>query len=94
MILKLKIKGKRKQEKKIYLWIQRHKDFKQDIQQLLQFFKDQILVSKKRKILPYYRIASENPAIALSLFSAIQDLIPEVYFKEESKFELEETVNP
>lgn len=91
MILKLKIRKKRKQGKKIILWIQRHKDFKQDIQQILKFFKDQILVSKKRKILPYYRIASENPAIALSMFSAIQDMIPEVYFKD--PVEIEETVN-
>lgn len=94
MIITLKIKKKRKQGKKILLWIQRHKDLKQDIQQILQFFKDQILVSKKRKILPYYRITSENPAIALSLFSTIQDLISEIYFKDDTPLEIKETLNP
>jgi len=95
MILKLKIKNNRKSKsKKICVWIQRHNSFNQDILQILQFFKDQILVSKKRKILPYYRITSDNPAVVLSLFSTVQDLIPEVYFKEESSIEIEETVNP
>lgn len=95
MILRLKIKNKRKsKQKNIYVWIQRHNSFNQDILQIIQFFKDQILVSKKRRILPYYRITSDNPAVVLSLFSTVQDLIPEVYFKEESSIEIEETVNP
>ena len=94
MILKLMIKSNRKTNKnQIFLWIQRHKDFKKDIQQILQFFKDQIDTSKKRKILPYYRITSDNPAILLSLFSTIQDLIPEIYFKVENSIEIEESVN-
>ena len=94
MILKLMIKSNRKtNQNQIFLWIQRHKDFKKDIQQILQFFKDQIVVSKKRKLLPYYRITSDNPAILLSLFSAIQDLIPEIYFKVENSIEIEESVN-
>ncbi len=94
MILKLKTKSNRKtNQNQIFIWIQRHKDFKKDIQQILQFFKDQIVVSKKRKLLPYYRITSDNPAILLSLFSTIQDLIPEIYFKVENSVEIEESVN-
>ena len=94
MILKLMIKSNRKtNQNQIFLWIQRHKDFIKDIQQILQFFKDQIVVSKKRKVLPYYRITSDNPAILLSLFSTIQDLIPEIYFKVENSVEIEESVN-
>lgn len=93
MILKLKIKqAKNSERKKMFLWIQRHNDIKQDIQQILQFFKDQIFVSKKRKILPYYRITSNNPAILLSLFSAVQDLIPETYFQIEDSIKIEETI--
>lgn len=94
MILKLKTKSNRKiNQNQIFVWIQRHKDFKKDIQQILQFFKDQIVVSKKRKLLPYYRITSDNPAILLSLFSTIQDLIPEIYFKVDNSIEIEESVN-
>lgn len=85
--------NKKTNQNQIFLWIQRHKDFKKDIQQIFQFFKDQIDVSKKRKILPYYRITSDNPAILLSLFSAIQDLIPEIYFKVENSIEIEKSVN-
>ncbi|MFX0180774.1 MAG: hypothetical protein ACFE78_11325 [Candidatus Hodarchaeota archaeon] len=88
------IKSKRKtNQNQIFLWIQRHKDFKKDIQQILQFFKDQIVASKKRKILPYYRITSNNPAILLSLFSAIQDLIPEIFFNEDTSMEIKESIN-
>ena len=90
MILKLKIKHSKK--KRIFIWIQRHKDFKQDIQQILQFFKDQIIVSKKRRLFPYYQIASDNPAILLSLFSTVQDLIPEIYFKVEDSIEIKESL--
>ncbi|MFX0019440.1 MAG: hypothetical protein ACFFAK_09825 [Promethearchaeota archaeon] len=93
MILKLMIKTNRKtNQNQIFLWIQRHTDFKKDIQQILQFFKDQIVISKKRKIRPYYLITSDNPAILLSLFSTIQDLIPEIYFKEENSIEIEKSV--
>ena len=88
------IKAKRKtNQNQIFLWIQRHKDFKKDVQQILQFFKDQIVASKKRKILPYYRITSNNPAILLSLFSAIQDLIPEIFFNEDTSMEIKESIN-
>ena len=88
------IKSDRKiNQNQIFLWIQRHKDFKKDIQQILEFFKDQIVVSKRRKILPYYRITSNNPALLLSLFSAIQDLIPEICFKDDNSIEIEESVN-
>jgi len=93
MILKLKTKSNRKtNQNQIFIWIQRHKDFKKDIQQILQFFKDQIVASKKRKLLPYYRITSDNPAVLLSLFSTIQDLIPEIYFKVENSIEVKESV--
>jgi len=93
MILKLKIKHDKKTgRKKIYVWIQRHKDFKQDIEQIMHFFKDQVVLSKKRKILPYYCITSDNPAILLSLFSTMQDLIPEIYFKVEESIQIEESI--
>ena len=91
MNLKLKIKYNKKSKKRIiYAWIQKNKQFENDVNQLLRFFKDQIQITLKRRFLPYYKITSENPAIILSLFSTIQNLIPEIYFNTEESFEFKE----
>jgi hypothetical protein len=91
MNFKLKIRYDKKTKKRIIsTWIQKHKDFEQDINQLLNFFKDQIQFTIKWRFFPYYKITSKNPAIILSLFSAIQDLIPEIYFNTEESFEFKE----
>ena len=43
MIIKTKVKSNRKDSKKVILaWIQKHRDFDDDIQEILNFFKDQI----------------------------------------------------
>ncbi len=88
MKLKLKIKpNKQFKNKRIIAWIQKHSDFDNDVQQIFQFFKDQIRISRLSKFLRYYIVSSENPAIILSLFSSIQDLIPEIYFNTENLVE-------
>ena len=64
MILKLIIKHNKKLKKnQIIVWIQQNKGFDDDIKQLFQFFKDNILVSEKRRFHTYYRVKSDNPAI-------------------------------
>lgn len=88
MILKLKVKSKKNQSKRLIAWIQREKLTKSDVLQVLGFFQDQIQVSKIRKFHPYYKITSENPAIIISLFSTLQELIPDVYFSEDSTLNL------
>lgn len=89
----MKLKLKVKKNKKINAWIQKNKDFDDSVQQLLRFFKDQIKVLKISKITKYYIISSKNPGVILSLHSAIQDLIPEVYFNSEDSIEANEIVN-
>ena len=94
MIIKLKLKVEKSSKKKqIVVWIQRHEDIENDIQQLFQFFKDQMNVSKIRRILPYYKVSSEKPAIMLSFFTALQEIIPEIYFSDEDSVEFEESIN-
>ena len=94
MIIKTKVKSNRKDNtKSIIVWIQKHKDFDTDIQTILNFFKDQITYALITKINVYYKITSNNPAIMLSLISAIQDLIAENYFSTEESIELQESVN-
>jgi hypothetical protein len=61
--------------------------------QLFQLFKESLKISKISKISRYYVVTSENPAIILSLFSAIQELIPEVYFNEEESIEVEDLID-
>ena len=58
-------------------------DIDKDIQQLFEFFKENVKISKIRRLHEFYKITSDNPAIMLNMFSTIQELIPEVYFKEE-----------
>jgi len=94
MIIKLKIKVEKSIKKKqIVVWIQRQEDIENDIQQLFQFFKDQIEVSKIKRILSYYRVSSENPAIMLSFFTSLQEIIPDIYFNNEDSVEFEESFN-
>ncbi len=94
MIIKLKIKVEKSIKKKqIVVWIQRQEDIENDIQQLFQFFKDQIKISKIKRILSYYRVSSENPAIMLSFFTALQEIIPDIYFNNDDSVEFEESFN-
>ena len=81
MILRLKIKPVNKSNnKQIFAWVQDHKDFREEVKQIVTFFKDQITVKKRLRFHKYLKMTSENPAIMLSLLSAIQDIIPEIYF--------------
>ena len=89
MKLKLKIKTDKKTNKnRIYAWIQKKKEFYNEIQDILKFFNDKISISRLSKILPYYIITSRNPAIILSLFTSIQEIIPEIYFNQEDSIEI------
>lgn len=86
MLLKLKIKkDKHSGRNRMIIWIQRDEAFKKDIQELFKFFNNKIVMSKKRRVIPYFLITSDNPAILLSLFSALLDSIPEIYFKIEEE---------
>ena len=81
MILKLVIKEDNKKNKnQIIVWIQKGREFEEDVQQIFQFFTDSLIISEKVRICRYYKVTSENPAIMLSLFSALQEIIPDIYF--------------
>ena len=91
MILKLKIKSNSKtKSKQIFVWIEKNKAFKEDVQQLIQFFKDQIQVKKRIGRHVYYKITSDNPAIMLSLLTTVQELIPDIYFNTNDSVNIEE----
>ncbi len=91
MILKLKIKSNNKTKKKqIFVWIEKNKEFKEDVQQLIQFFKEQIQVKKRKGFHIYYKITSEKPAIMLSLLTTVQELIPDIYFNTNQSVDVEE----
>jgi hypothetical protein len=93
MILKLKIKLKKYKGYYLIAWIQREKVTKPDLEQIIKFFKDQIQVSKIWKVHSYYRVTSENPAIIISLFSTLQELIPEIYFDEEKILSIDKALD-
>ncbi len=94
MIIKTKFKFNRRNNTKFMIvWIQKHKDFDDDIQDILKFFKDQITYTLIQKIHQHYKITSDNPAIILSLISSIQDLIAESYLNMEESIELQESGN-
>jgi hypothetical protein len=94
MIIKTKVKFNRKENKSVLIvWIQKHKDLDEDIQEILNFFKGQIRINLINRIHQYYKISSTNPAIMLSLTSAIQDLITESYFNIEEPLDLQELAN-
>ena len=81
MILRIRIKDDKKSKKnKITAWIQKRDIYEKDITQLFKFFENKIKISKIRRIHVYYRITSDNPAIMMSFFSTVYDLIPEIYF--------------
>ena len=91
MILKLKIKTNIKTKKKqIFVWIEKNKEFKEDVQQLIDFFKDQIQVKKRLGPHVYYKMTSDNPAIMLSLLTTVQELIPDIYFNPNESVNVEE----
>ncbi len=91
MILKLKVKNNKK--RRIVAFIQKDKDFDDSIHQLFRFFEDKIKISKLSRFTRYYIVSSENPATILSLFSTIQDLIPDIYFNIEEPIEIEDLSN-
>jgi hypothetical protein len=92
MILKLKITNTRKNNR-IVVWIQRNTKIESDLLQIFDFFKENIKISQIRVLHKYYKISSENPAIMVSLISAIHELIPEVYFSSEESIEEAECMN-
>jgi len=93
MILKLIIKNDKKTKKNaIIVWIEKNGAFEDDIQQIFQFFKDNIKITEKTRITKYYKITSTNPAIMMSLFSAVHDIIPDIYFNTEDSVDIEESV--
>ena len=91
MILKLNVKNKKK--KRIVAWIQKDKDFDDNINQILRFFEDKVKISKWSRFTRYYIVSSETPAVILSMFSTIQDLIPDIYFNNEEPIEIEDLSN-
>ena len=91
MILRLKIKTNNKSKKKqIFVWIEKNKEFKEDVQQLIEFFKEQIQVKTKIGFHVYYKITSDNPAIMLSLLTTVQELIPDIYFNTNDSVSIKE----
>ena len=91
MILKLKVKKNKK--RRIIAFIQKDKDFNDSIHQILRFFENEVRVSKLSRFTRYYKVSSENPAVILSLFSSVQDLIPDIYFNVEEPIEIEDLPN-
>ncbi len=94
MKLILKIKpNKPSKKKRIIVWIPKKSDLGDDIQQILQIFKDNLKIAKLSKFLRFYIVSSSNPAIILNIFSSIQESIPDVYFKNENSIEIEDFVD-
>ena len=94
MILKLIIKKDRKlKNNRILVWIQKHKEFEEDVQQLFNFFKDNLKIVSKHRLSNYYKVTSDNPAIMMSFFSALQEILPDIYFKSERLRDMKETFN-
>ncbi len=90
MILKVKIKySKRKGSRKMVIWVSKSNEIISDVKQLLEFFGEKIKALETRRIKPYYKLTSNNPALLLSFLSALQDMFPEIYFDTS----LEESVN-
>ncbi|MFX1469819.1 MAG: hypothetical protein ACFFB8_14270 [Promethearchaeota archaeon] len=92
LILKIKPNNPSK-KKRIIAWIKKDSDFNEDVLQSLQLFKDDIKISKLSKILRYYILTSENPAIILNNFTSIQESIPEIYFNQENSIELDDLID-
>jgi len=94
MIVKIKIKQHKKPKKNsIEVWVQRKKELDQDLSQIFQFFENNLISKNIRRLHPYYKITSDNPAMILSLISSLQELIPEIFFSNENKVEFKEEVH-
>jgi len=94
MKLILKIKpNKPSRKKRIIAWIQKNSEFKDDILQFFQIFKENIQILKLSKISRHYIVTSKNPAIILNLFTSIQESIPQVYFNNENSIEIEDFID-
>jgi len=92
MIVKFIVKNKYKTgDKEITVWIQKDKSFDDCLNQIFQFFKDNIKIFKKRRFRQFYKIKSDNPAIVISLLSTIQELILETYFDNDNSDKIEES---
>ena len=92
MILKVKIKTNRA-DNRIVVWIQKNTKIESDLVQVFDFFNENIKISQIRVIHKYYKITAKNPAIMVSLISAIHELIPEVYFTAKESIEEVEYMN-
>ncbi|MHA1986563.1 MAG: hypothetical protein ACW98D_07995 [Promethearchaeota archaeon] len=88
--MKLKLKVKNNKKRKVVAYIQKNKDFDESTHQLFQFFESKLRISKLSRFRRYHIVSSENPAMILSLFSAVQDLIPDIYFDTEEPLEIED----
>jgi len=85
MKLKLIIKkNKKTQQHEIVLWIQQKTELSKDLNDIIKFFKNEIIVSKKNRLHTYLKIHSENPAIMLSLLSSLQEILPDIYFSQKT----------
>ena len=94
MKLILKIKSSEHDKgKRLIAWIQKNSDLEEDILQIFNLFKSNTKISKLSKILRYYIITSENPAVILNIFSTIQDIIPEVYFNNDDSIEIKNFID-
>ena len=94
MILRIKVISKKNRKKgRIIVWIQNHRDLREEIQQLITFFKDEIQVRKRFFFHLYYKFSSEKPVTMLSLLTTIQELIPEVFFNSSTSPDLEDFPN-
>ncbi len=89
LILKIKPRNHSK-KKRIIAWVRKTPEFNDEIIQLFEIFKDNLKISKFSKMMRYYIVSSENPAIILNLFSAIQESIPEIYFNKEDPIKIED----
>ncbi|MBD3194998.1 MAG: hypothetical protein GF317_08090 [Candidatus Lokiarchaeota archaeon] len=79
MKIKISIKSNIDPDKSHYsVLIQKEKKFLDDINQLIQFFGDNVQISNKYGIHRYYKISSENPALIFSLITALLEIIPEI----------------
>jgi hypothetical protein len=94
MILKVKIKPIDKGLKNtIEVWVERNKELDLEVAQLFQFFETQLSIKKVRRFNPYFKITSSNPAMILSLISSLQELISEIYFRNEENLEIDEKIH-
>lgn len=90
MIIKIKVNKEKKALKNtLEIQVQRKKELDQEMSQIFQFFESRITRKKIRRIHPYYKITSQNPAIMLSLISSLQELIPDIYFSSNDIIDLE-----